>query len=331
MLKVVWFLVLSLQIQSTALASSDVCRKYFKEISSNSAYVIPTQTLYERLSAAFQDLKRTVTFDKALSKRFIKREKEDRDTANRTIDKYKSKMGEGYFFLSDIVSSLQKEDPYVYVRMGSRNWEVDHLQIDAKNAPRLEALKRGYAEILDPVIYQILSQTLDKMNSRSEVRKWIIELREEVLRTMWEDGIRSLALYMNPRVRELYLDIVLSTRAVRNGFKIQENDLPYGVYTFSERAFFKVLSEGQLFLDWSGLTLSNTATGAIHGVRGHALVFAYLSETVPDFLGLIKYIGKTKDKDHIWKYFFDNAVAHKTPFYNTYWLDVYKEYLGIEY
>ncbi len=323
--------LLVLIVPNLVLADAKSCSMYFNSKSSP-AYVRSSQTFFERLSLAIQDLGRVVNFDIAQSREFAKKEREDRLTASETIRRHKSKYGNQFFFVSDIISRLDQVHFSGYRKMTTKNWEVDRIYVDRRNIPTLSQFKESYATVLSPELHLVLSRVIDEMTNQSKVRSWMIRLNEEVVRTMWEDNIRGIEPYLSPRVREMYLDIALSTRAVRYGFKIQENDLPFGVYTFSERAFFKnMLAEGRLFLDWSGLRLSNTATGERHGVRGHALAMTFLAENVPGFVELIKYIGRTKDQNHIWKYLFDNASVYRTPFYNTYWLDVFSEYLGIEY
>jgi hypothetical protein len=161
--------------------------------------------------------------------------------------------------------------------------------------------------------------------------RWISDVHDEVLQKMWDDQIRNPEVYMSDEVRELYLDAVLAERAARNGFSIRKSGLPFDVVTFNEWSFFQgTLASGKIFIDWTGIDL-NGVGGSVHFARGHLLQMAYASEAVPNFIDLMKYVGKTGDRDGVWELMFDNAYSADTPFWGGQWVRNFRYFLKIRY
>lgn len=165
------------------------------------------------------------------------------------------------------------------------------------------------------------------MNSE-KVKSFMIDLKKQVLQEMWDAGIR-IEDFSKPEVREYYVDIVLAKRARKVGFSVSEKGLPFDMVTFSEDNFFRYFTLQRVFVDWSGAKL--LANGSPHYARGHLLQMVYAGENFPGFANLIKLIGHTRDQEQIWFVLFDNAIAGTTPLAGGWWVEVFKDFLGIRY
>ena len=187
------------------------------------------------------------------------------------------------------------------------------------------------AEIPDP--YAIIAlQTMQSFLDYDKVTAWIKSIREEVLKDMWNDGLRKIKYLKNHNIREYYLDRVLARRVQKQGFKIKSNGFPYSLITSNPYSFHYALAKGHFFIDWTGANLKS-ASGADfknHSARGHSLALAYAAEQVDDFILLSRYIGRTFDSRGLWGQMFDNALSTTTPFWGGYWVYSFQEYLGIE-
>jgi hypothetical protein len=58
---------------------------------------------------------------------------------------------------------------------------------------------------------------------------------------------------------------------------------------------------------------------------------AYAAENVPHFVDLMKYTGKTVDRDGVWQLMFDNTDSIHTPFWGGFWFSTFSDFLGIRY
>lgn len=174
---------------------------------------------------------------------------------------------------------------------------------------------------------EIAVQTLHAFLNREQVVHWIQKINTEALKAMWDDGLRSKEQINNQFVRALYLDKILARHAKAKGFQIN-NDLPYDLVTYNIFNFNHYLAQARLFIDWT--TLNSHETQFPHLSRGHAIAMAYAADHVLNFVELIKYAGRTYDRQGTWGQLFDNGLSPKTPFWSGFWVMQFQNYLNID-
>jgi hypothetical protein len=181
-----------------------------------------------------------------------------------------------------------------------------------------------------PIKYQdIAIATLEKFYDAKRVVEWVISIRRETLNLMWEAGFRSREHLQEPVLTELYLDRVLARRAAIAGFHIRRNGQPHRLLSFGHYTFVTHLALGHFFVDWTGTGLLAAGSSSAHYARGHSLAMAYAGEVVPNFVELIKYIGRTQDWQGTWGYLFDNGSSTETPLWTGFWVQSLKDILNI--
>lgn len=219
-------------------------------------------------------------------------------------------------------------------------WVVNSLKvtqagshyIDADNKIHIADLIQHYEEFVEEPYSELAIKTFKALLQYHKVLNWIKQVNEEALKEMWKEGLRKENHVRTPTIRSHYLDKVLARRAAAKGFKIKPDGMPYEMTTINPYSFHYTLARGRFFVDWSGEVLGSTdveAINRIHGARGHTLAMAYLADHVPDFVELVKYIGRTQDRKGIWGQMFDNALSTNTPFWGGFWVINFSKYLYI--
>lgn len=220
------------------------------------------------------------------------------------------------------------------------DWSVVKLKVthagsnfmDRDNEIYLSDLIQYYEQSLEKPYSDIAVKTLKALLNYNQVMDWVKQVNEEVLREMWKEGLKKESHIKNLVIRAHYLDQILAKRAISKGFKAKSDGMPYEMTSVNSYSFHYTLARGRFFVDWVGEDIGSTdeeAKNKLHGARGHTLAMAYLADHVPDFVELVKYIGRTQDRKGIWGQMFDNALSTSTPFWGGFWVINFSKYLYI--
>lgn len=148
--------------------------------------------------------------------------------------------------------------------------------------------------------------------------EWSIQLRNDVLEEMIRNGKTSDYNLRNPNVWAYYLDVVLLSRAIFEGFTHDRfRFFELKKFELSNKGFNQLQAEMKIFDDIIGTNITGYAgqdsrgrmKERVHLRRGHAIVMVYAAENWPGFLNFYANLGKTGDPHEIWLDFFDNAKA----------------------
>jgi hypothetical protein len=196
---------------------------------------------------------------------------------------------------------------------------------------KLQVLQRHLEVRMKEPFRTLALKALESMVDSARVTAWFKEIRHEVLENLFRDGLARKYTLISPSLMEFYLDAVLAKHAAAHGFSVTKKGMPWSQLTFNSLGFYFTLGTGRIFDDWTGAALTATSNSAAHQVRGHTFALAYLADTVPDVVRLIKHIGRTGDKDGVWQYMFDNTNSVNSPLWGGHWVDSSKPYFGIRY
>ncbi|MEO0335682.1 MAG: hypothetical protein AAF202_04785, partial [Pseudomonadota bacterium] len=193
-------------------------------------------------------------------------------------------------------------------------------------------LEEIFAYELNPKMAAIANESIAALKDREAVLSWVRDLKTEALTRMYEDGIVDLKSLLEPELNAHYVDLSLARRAALGGFKIRRDGHPFRMVTYNVYSFQYALARGKFFIDEVGGALGSAAQSGSnqnHGMRGHSLPMAYLAETVPGFVELIKLDGRTLGRRGIFELLFDNAGNIDTPFWTGFWENSFTEFLAI--